>query len=52
MREMGVGLRGLIKYSRRVGTLKEKCLRRYKTMGKYRKERNLAMKKTKTTMCL
>jgi len=28
MREMGVGLRGLAKYNRRVGTLKERYLRR------------------------
>jgi len=28
MREMGVSLRGLTKYSRRVGVLKERCLRR------------------------
>jgi len=28
MREMGVGSRGLKKYSRRVGALKERCLRR------------------------
>jgi len=28
MREMGVGLRGLTKYNRRVGMLEEKYLRR------------------------
>jgi len=27
-REMGVGLRGLTKYNRRVRTLEERCLRR------------------------
>ena len=52
MREMGVGLRGLTKYRRRVRALEEKCLRRQKIMGRYKEEANQARRKMKNTMHL
>ena len=47
---MGVGLRELVKYNIGDGTLEERYLRRWETMGRYKEERNLVVRKTKNTM--
>ena len=44
-------MKGLTKYNMGVGTLEERYLRRQKTIGRYRKERNLAVRRKKNTMC-
>ena len=44
-------MRGFAKYNMGVGTLEERYLRRWETMGRYREERNLAVRRRKNTMC-
>ena len=49
---MGVGSRRLAKYNMGVGMLKERYLRRWEIMGRYREKRSVTVRKRKNTMRL